>query len=156
MVVCRMPLISCPDCGKKDVSDRVSACPNCGCPLAGGGSVSNGNIAFENRIEEYKNAGYLLRKRNGDTVEMLIFVKSKNCPNSFKLANNLIQIFFCIFILVGIFLIFFFSVLLGVIYCAIITGGSAVTGNALTAKRTATITLTKIGKLEETGFVLKT
>ena len=28
-----MALISCPEC-KKDVSDKASACPNCGCPLS--------------------------------------------------------------------------------------------------------------------------
>lgn len=28
-----MAMIKCPDCGK-DISDRATACPNCGCPLA--------------------------------------------------------------------------------------------------------------------------
>lgn len=28
-----MALIKCPECGR-EVSDRASACPNCGCPLA--------------------------------------------------------------------------------------------------------------------------
>ncbi len=29
-----MTLVSCPECDKK-VSTRASACPNCGCPIAG-------------------------------------------------------------------------------------------------------------------------
>lgn len=28
-----MAIVSCPECGKQ-VSDRASACPNCGCPIA--------------------------------------------------------------------------------------------------------------------------
>lgn len=32
-----MALIKCPECGK-EVSDRASACPNCGCPISGSSS----------------------------------------------------------------------------------------------------------------------
>jgi len=34
-----MALIICPDC-RKEISDRAKACPNCGCPVAGGESAT--------------------------------------------------------------------------------------------------------------------
>ena len=32
-----MALIRCPEC-KRELSDKASACPNCGCPISGAGS----------------------------------------------------------------------------------------------------------------------
>lgn len=41
-----MALINCPECGKQ-VSDKASACPDCGCPINTASSVSAPNIAEE-------------------------------------------------------------------------------------------------------------
>ena len=61
-----MAMIRCSEC-KGSVSDRASACPKCGNPISGVGAVSGAdNVAFENRIEQYKKAGYQLLKRNGN------------------------------------------------------------------------------------------
>lgn len=43
-----MAMIKCPECGK-DISDRAKACPNCGYPIEGVSSTSNGK---ENKIKE--------------------------------------------------------------------------------------------------------
>lgn len=63
-----MALIKCSECGRQ-VSDKAGKCPVCGNPM-GSDEDSTGNIAFEKRIEEYKKAGYILKKRNGDTVKL--------------------------------------------------------------------------------------
>lgn len=44
-----MALIKCPECGK-EVSDKASACPNCGCPISSGGSVSSTPTTAQIRV----------------------------------------------------------------------------------------------------------
>ena len=39
-----MALIKCPECGKQ-VSDRASSCPQCGCPISGSGVASKPTTA---------------------------------------------------------------------------------------------------------------
>lgn len=134
-----MALVKCPDCGKA-VSDKATSCNACGCPLGGSGSV--GASSFERRIEEYKRNGYKQRKRNGDTVIM---------------AKEGLQILISVIaLLVGALLLILLTIItdspaflgayipLGILI-AIFVGRSM----------TVTILLTKTGKIEETGNVLK-
>ena len=44
-----MGLVKCPDCGK-DFSDRISACPNCGCPA---GEAAKGEFYLDEIIKRF-------------------------------------------------------------------------------------------------------
>ena len=46
-----MALIKCPECGK-EISDRASACPNCGCPVAEMSASGVVRIKMPNNIVE--------------------------------------------------------------------------------------------------------
>lgn len=46
-----MALIKCPECGK-EISDKASACPNCGCPIAEMSASGTVRIKMPNNIVE--------------------------------------------------------------------------------------------------------
>jgi len=149
-------LIKCPDC-EREVSQRAASCPSCGAPLGGGGSSvggNSGNVAFENRIEEYKANGYVVRKREVNSVEMKLVGWHGN-------AKRFIPVFIITGIITALFgagalLTFLFSnYLLGFILL-IITGVAMFFINKIeVVARKVIISINSVGKLEETGSVLK-
>ena len=46
-----MAIIKCPECGK-EISDKASACPNCGCPIAEMSASGTVRIKMPNNIVE--------------------------------------------------------------------------------------------------------
>lgn len=135
-----MALIKCGECGRQ-VSDKAGKCPVCRNPI--GSDDSTGNIAFEKRIEEYKKAGYILKKRNGDTVKL------QKVPMSLTVISILFILFFAV---VGMIIMAFGRLLLGVV----ITGFfSLIILISLDMSYNVYISLNKIGKVEETGYILK-
>lgn len=141
MVVINMPMIRCADCGKS-ISDRAAACPNCGCPV-GGSNNSSGNVAFERRIEEYRVNNYKIVKRYDNSVKM-----------AYKGAKGIgFTIFLVIFLMVvgfiGVmrFLFFTSSLVIDIVLMAFGVLGIIGAYRSITAY----ITITKTGKIEETG-----
>lgn len=138
-----MALIKCSECGRQ-ISDKAGKCPVCGNPI-GSDDDSTGNIAFEKRIEEYKKAGYILRKRDGDTVKL----HKLPIPNS-KPVAYIVLAFTVLFSVAGFFLIFA-NFILGLF---IMIFPHALLYSAI-GSYSVNISLTKTGKIEETGNVLK-
>ena len=144
-----MALIKCSECGKQ-VSDKAAACPNCANPIGGSGSV--GNNAFEKRIEQYKANDYKLLKRSGDSVQML--------ANKGNVKVSAAFLIICGVLLNMLFITSFIIAMPNVVMTrvAFLVGGFVFVFLGVWINqhsRTAIITLTKTGKLEETGNVLK-
>jgi len=140
-----MPLIKCPDCGKS-VSDKSAACVACGCPLGGGGSVgvNSGNVAFENRIQEYRNNNYKIVKRFDNSVKMAY----KGATSGSILA----AVIGMLFIFAGFFRLLFFWSYIFIDIGLMVVGVFGVIGAYKRIE--AFITITKTGELEETGLTL--
>jgi len=144
-------LVECSDCGKS-VSSKARSCPNCGNPDIGGvNSAKESNISFEKRIEEYKENHYRLLERSANSVVMVGEPTDKAVYGaSFLIA--LVEIFlFIAGLLVIIFVSFLggailvlFAVLLALLYYKIRKSNGRVV-----------ISINTLGKIEESGNVLK-
>ena len=138
-------LIKCPDC-ERDVSQRAVSCPSCGAPLGGGGS--SGNIAFENRINEYKNAGYILQKRNSNSV---VFIPNNKTMKVKSGTGDVVLICGCLTLIGGILLALFVSFLMGAIIAAFSVILLIVGVKLMYKEKAVIISITRTGQVEEVG-----
>ena len=145
-----MAMIKCKECGKA-VSDLASTCPSCGCPI-GGGSV--GGSAFEKRIEQYKSAGYILKKREGNTVVMKSvgwkgeMAKKKSVFIVIGVLTTLFGAWALLTFLFSNYLLGFFLLALTILFLFLFNMYEV-------NVRRVTISINTVGKIEETGCVLK-
>jgi hypothetical protein len=146
-------LIKCSECGK-EVSDKAASCPSCGNPITGSGSKHNAgnseerNVAFENRIEEYKANRYTLLSRSGDTVKM-----RKHKFMAIAIACLLFVSFMYVSFSPLIFKGSIYERLIMFLFISVLPCVVFIVWYRITTK--VTISLTKTGKVEETGKVLK-
>jgi hypothetical protein len=103
------------------------------------GAETGGAIAFENRIEEYKANGYKVEKRNGDSV--VLSGKSK-----YTTLISAISVGFGVFMV--LLLPFVYAMIIGSMFGGIMTFANIYF-------RKATISITRTGRIEESGNVLE-
>lgn len=82
-----MALINCPECGK-EISDKASACPNCGCP------VQLTNINSEKRIEPISiTYGYM--RRTIESTDKQIVITSLLKKKTIISVSDITELKFC-------------------------------------------------------------
>ena len=150
-----MALIKCVECGN-GISDKAAMCPACGHPIGNSAgsaaheSAAKNNIAFEKRIEQYIANGYNLVKRESNSVTV---------SKLHRKAINKIIIESLIAIALGIALIYTdFDITSGhdtLVGVLIIFVGPLISCIYEFASSRARISISTIGKIEETGNVLK-
>ena len=142
-----MALIKCSECGKQ-VSDTATVCMGCGAPVGDSGVV--GNTAFEKRIEEYQANGYNLFKREGDSAKMI--------KKSYATVVIIVTI---VFFIIGAIWSFAsawdrgYGGAFAMLPMVFMVAMSIIIIFSIRNSFLAIITITKTGKIEETGVILK-
>lgn len=94
-----MALVKCPECGK-EISDRASACPNCGYPLAKERNNPIGAHSASKKGSAEDNADTVQHAHSGETNRTREVEPSK-VPSNRKVILILAAIAACVVVLVG-------------------------------------------------------